>query len=64
MFVCIFVSRVCDDDLGSSPFTNLCLSRFNRNPRVRDSPLDSPERPAEYLKQTRQKLEAQIRLWI
>ena len=35
--------------------------RFNRNHRVRDSPLDSPEQPAEYLHQTRGKLEARVR---
>jgi len=36
------------------------VAMFNRNHRVRDSPLDSPEQPTEYLHQTRGKLEAAI----
>ncbi|CAE7674654.1 unnamed protein product [Symbiodinium sp. KB8] len=54
-----------DDGYGfldaPQPLTGVVsVAMFNRNPRVRDSPLDSPERPAEYLKQTRQKLEAAL----
>jgi hypothetical protein len=33
---------------------------FNRNPAVSDSPLDSPDDPAEYVKQTKAKIEACI----
>ncbi|CAE8662768.1 unnamed protein product [Polarella glacialis] len=36
------------------------VAMFNRNPGVADSPLDSPEDPAEYLSQTRSKLEAAV----
>ena len=36
----------------------ISVAMFNRNHRVRDSPLDSPEQPEEYLHQTRGKLEA------
>lgn len=36
------------------------VAMFNRNHGVRDSPLDSPEKPTEYLHQTRGKLEAAI----
>ena len=38
----------------------ISVAMFNRNHRVRDSPLDSPEQPEEYLHQTRGKLEAAI----
>eukprot|EP00930_Biecheleria_cincta_P074836 TRINITY_DN6204_c1_g1_i1.p1 TRINITY_DN6204_c1_g1~~TRINITY_DN6204_c1_g1_i1.p1 ORF type:complete len:1100 (-),score=172.77 TRINITY_DN6204_c1_g1_i1:533-3811(-) len=36
------------------------VAMFNRNPRVSDSPLDSPDQPEEYLAQTRMKLEAAV----
>eukprot|EP00931_Biecheleriopsis_adriatica_P023344 TRINITY_DN14762_c2_g2_i1.p1 TRINITY_DN14762_c2_g2~~TRINITY_DN14762_c2_g2_i1.p1 ORF type:complete len:1192 (-),score=243.16 TRINITY_DN14762_c2_g2_i1:140-3634(-) len=36
------------------------VAMFNRNERVRDSPLDSPDQPAEYVCQTRAKLQAAV----
>eukprot|EP00929_Paragymnodinium_shiwhaense_P033388 TRINITY_DN18340_c0_g2_i1.p1 TRINITY_DN18340_c0_g2~~TRINITY_DN18340_c0_g2_i1.p1 ORF type:complete len:1229 (-),score=254.41 TRINITY_DN18340_c0_g2_i1:182-3868(-) len=38
----------------------LSIAMFNRNARVSDSPLDSPEDPAKYLQQVKAKLEALI----
>ena len=48
----------CQVDIKAHCF--VAWPRFNRNHRVRDSPLDSPEQPTEYLHQTRGKLEARV----